>query len=120
MKHKRPLITIVIIILGFISAYLYIPKTYSIYHQAMQIAQNDAVIRFTLGENINESMFAYSKINHGFAHIEVTLYGEKGEGLLEVRGVKKDGTWQLKNIFFSQAPAFKRRAIFTTDPRSIR
>lgn len=119
MKRSLPLIIMAIVIAGFIGAYLYIPKTYAIYQQAIGIAKNDPMVRSALGGNISDSMFAYSKISHGFANIEVTLYGDKGEGLLEIRGVKKDGTWQLKNVFFSQGPAFKRRAIFTSDPRPI-
>lgn len=113
MKRSLPLIIIVFVIAGFISAYLYIPKTYAIYQQAIEIAKNDPMVRSALGENISDSMFAYSKISHGFANIEVTLYGDKGEGLLEIRGVKKDQQWQLKNVFFSQAPTFKRRALFS-------
>lgn len=112
MKKKLPLLSVLLVLGLFVVAYLYIPKTYDIYNQALEFAKSDRHIKDVLGSNISDSIFVYSHISKGMARIEVTIRGNKDSGLLLIRGKKKDDKWELTNVLFEHTPNSKRYAVF--------
>ena len=110
MKKKLPLIIVILVLLGFGAAYVVIPKTYSIYQEAMQLAENNEQVTALLGENIRDGLFAYSKISHGNATLEIPVHGDRSDGELLVYGHKQDNVWILKNVYF-QAPQLEKRVV---------
>lgn len=112
MKKMLPLISVILVIGLFIAAYLYIPKTYDIYEQALEFAKSDQYLKDILGNDIRDSIFVYSHISRGAARIEVTISGNKDSGLLLIRGSKKDNNWELTNVLFEHTANSKRYAVF--------
>lgn len=112
MKSNKPLIVFLAVIALFIVAYLFIPKTYDIYSQALELAKNDQRIIDTLGDDITDHLFAYSRISRGYARIEVTISGRKDSGLLLIRGKKINNEWILTSVLFEHKPHSKRYAVF--------
>lgn len=113
MKKKIPLIVLVLVLSLFVAAYLYIPKTYAIYGEALELARRDSFVRSTIGDNISDSLFAYSNIHRGLAKIEVAIAGEKGEGLLLIRGKKIEESWQLTSVLFEVDSTDRRHLIYS-------
>lgn len=116
MKTKFPLIIVVLMLGLFTVAYLVIPRSYSIYNQAIDVAKNDQYIRDTLGNDICDSVFIYSHINKGLARIEVSISGSKDSGLLLIRGKKEKDKWELISVLFEHKPNSKRYAVFKISP----
>ena len=112
MKKRIPLIVTIIVLLGFGVSYIYIPKTYSIYNEAIELAKKDEKVISVLGDEIEDGLFAYSKIYHGNAKIEIPVSGNKGEGELLVYGHKVENKWVLKNVYFLTPGSKKRQVVF--------
>ncbi len=111
-KKKLPLIVALTILAAFVGAYLFIPKSYSIYQEAMDLARNDAVVREALGNDIDDGLFVYSRVSRGHAKFEIPLTGTNGEGLLIVTGEKIDTQWTLQYVLFESEPGARRHAVF--------
>ncbi len=112
MKSKFPLIVLISVIGMFIAAYLYIPKSYNIYYQALELAKRDQLLIDKLGSDITDSLFTYSRISRGLARIEVKITGSKDSGLLLINGKKINNDWVLTSVLFEHTPNSKRYAIF--------
>ena len=112
MRKKIPLIASIAVLILFFIAYLYIPKSYNIYSQAIEMAKRDMFVKSKLGDNINDSLFAYSNIHKGMAKIEVTITGDKGSGLLVINGNKTDNNWKLTSVLFEHDSIGKRYAVY--------
>lgn len=117
MKKRLPLVITVAVLLGFVVAFLWIPKTYSIYKDAMALAKQDSYVFEQVGANLADGIFVYSKIQRGYAEIEIPISGDKASGMLLVRGKKTNHQWQLTEVYFypgnkSEASKKGRKSIF--------
>ena len=112
MKKKLPLIITLLVLFAFVGAYLFIPKTYPIYQQALTLTKKDLKAQELLGSNIKDELFAYSKISRGLARIEVGVSGSNGNGELHVFGHKKDNLWVLDNVYLYHSTLPKRHVIY--------
>ncbi len=98
--------------LGFAGAYVYIPKSYPIYQEALELARKDQKVKLVLGDNINDALFGYSKISRGLARFEIPISGNKGAGELLVYGSKKEDVWVLDNVYFKAETLTKRYVLY--------
>lgn len=113
MKQKLPIIIVLLVLAGFGAAYIFIPKTYPIYGEAIQLAKEDDRVKSILGTHIKEDVFVYSKISPGSALIEVGLNGSAGTGELLIYGSKKNNVWKLDSVFFNSSVLPKRYVVYS-------
>ncbi len=114
MRKKLPLIITILVLALFAAAYLYIPKTYTIYDEALELARQDQVVSSTIGNTINDSLFVYSRISKGMAQIDVPIAGEKGAGMLLIRGRKLQNEWKLTSVSVELESSGKRHSIYNS------
>lgn len=112
MKKHLPLIVCVSIVIIFVLAYLFIPKSYPIYQQAMEYARNDDKLKTELGSNISDGLWVYSRVKHGNAFFEIPLAGNQSEGILQVYGRKKGSDWILDRVFFLEHVDARRYLVY--------
>ena len=100
MRKRLPLVITLLVLFAAVLAYLFIPKSYDIYQQAIGLAREDSTVRSILGENISAGLFAFSKVSHRMARFEIPVSGSSGTGTLLVYGNRKENEWVLDNVFF--------------------
>ena len=84
----------------FATSYVFIPKSYDIYQQALSLAKKDPQVIIILGENIKDAVFNSSNIARGLATFKISVSGTLGQGLLIVNGKRKNGEWVMERVTF--------------------
>ncbi|MFV2056051.1 MAG: cytochrome c oxidase assembly factor Coa1 family protein [Thiohalomonadales bacterium] len=82
------------------TSYVFIPKSYSIYQQALSLAKEDPQVIVQLGENIKDAVFNSTDIARGLAKFVISVSGTSGEGTLIVNGRRENNSWVLQQVTF--------------------